>query len=60
MHLPLRDYWSLLALLFLGAAFVNYLLTLALTYLSEDVGCRHYRRWRAQQRISWKASVSAG
>ena len=91
MHLPLRDYWSLLArylraqrakvfllalillgsiglqlvnpqlvrsfidaaqagsplatllqlaLLFLGAAFVNYLLTLALTYLSEDVGWR--------------------
>jgi ABC-type multidrug transport system fused ATPase/permease subunit len=29
-----------LALLFLGAAFLNYLLTLALTYLSEDVGWR--------------------
>ena len=29
-----------LALLFLGAAMLNYLLTLALTYLSEDVGWR--------------------
>ena len=29
-----------LALLFLGAAFLNYLLILALTYLSEDVGWR--------------------
>lgn len=29
-----------LALLFLGVAFLNYLLTLALTYLSEDVGWR--------------------
>ncbi|MEZ4622685.1 MAG: ABC transporter ATP-binding protein [Caldilineaceae bacterium] len=36
-----------LALLFLGAALFKYLLTLALTYLSEDVGWRTTNRLRA-------------
>lgn len=42
---PLRTL-SLLALLFLGVALFNYLLTLALTYVSEDVGWRTTNRMR--------------
>ncbi len=43
---PLRVLWQL-ALLFLGAALLKYLLTLLLTYLSEDVGWRTTNRLRA-------------
>lgn len=44
---PLRTL-SLLALLFLGITMLDYLLTLALTYVSEDVGWRTTNQMRAE------------